>query len=235
MKFKSKKDELQFKLTGLNEKTIRKRLTLADKFKITKDHKASRKAKDNWRRNKYKIKKGMMKWHKSTAGKRFHKALGRFNALREKRIIDDFYINQTIKPVKISYDMITDGLLSLSSIETHLLLELQYYEPDFEALQEYLYIIRQFMNDVYNIKKELLNSYMTGTVNSDTYVDMIEIIQLFLDPKSYLYIKRDQKGLSNDINSEDGESLKEQLEKINSFEKDEPMKLYESIDKIVSE
>lgn len=231
MKFKNEKDQMQFKLMGLNENSIKKRLTLADKRKKPKDHSASRDAKNNWRRNKNSIKKGMNKWHKSTDGKRFHRALGRFNSLREKVAISQYYDNQKVELVGIGYDKITDGLLSLSSIETHLLLELQYYEPDFEALQEYLFIVEMFMNDVYSIKSKLLNSYMTGNIDSDLYVDMVEIIQLFLDPKSYLYIKRDERGLSNDINSDDNDELETQLEKLDSLDRLNIKELYDSLDK----
>jgi len=231
MKFKTERDQLQYKLLGLNEDTIKKRLTIADKRKKPKDLAAARNSKNNWRRNKNNIIKGMKKWHDSTDGKRFHRALGRFNSLRESAAINQYYKDLSAgNDITISYDNTTDGLLALSSIETHLLLELQYYEPDFETLQEYLYIIKMFMSDVQEIKDSLLKSYKTGAMSEDLYVDMVEIIQLFLDPKSYLYVKRDERNLSNDINTEDNK-LQEELTKLTALDDSNIKEMYDEIDK----
>ena len=226
MKFKNEIDEKQYKLLNLNEAIIRKRLSLADKI-LSKNRQRVKSMKDNWRRNKHKILKGLKKWHKSTQGKRFHRALGRFNALREKKIIKDFYESNKIQPVKINYDSITDALLSLSSIETHLLLELQYYEPNFDSFLQFLEIVENFMDDVYPIKIALVQAYKNGEIQSDIYISLIELIQLFLDPVMYLYIKRDQNGMNNNINQ--NPDLTEQLNKIQEYS-NKNINLFDKID-----
>ena len=204
MKFKTYADEVQFKLLRLDEKAVRKRLTLVSK---KKDHKKSRDMKDRWRRNKNKMEKGIKKWNSSTQGKRFHKALGRFNALRETAGYQYYYMqdwddafegNQTISMAQVN-----DALLGLSSIETHLYLELQYYEPDPEAMAEFLDIIEMFIEDSYYIKISLLQAYTTGTIPSEDYLVLNDIIQFFQDPKMYVYAKRELEGMSNDVDTID--------------------------------
>ena len=126
MKFKNDNDKIMFEALDFNENTIRKKLQIVKK---SIDRKKSRDMKNNWRRNKHQLIKGIKKWHQSTQGKRFHRALGRFNALREN---------------KNSLDAVTDALFGLNSIETHLILELKFYEPDIEALSQFLQIFEVF-------------------------------------------------------------------------------------------
>ena len=104
--------------------------------------------KNSWRRNKHKIIKGITKWSNSTAGKRFHRALGRFNALRESSA---YYVDGLTpgenSPIyrPMALDQVNDSLLGISSIETHLFLELQYYESDPEAMSQFLELVDNFV------------------------------------------------------------------------------------------
>ena len=183
--------------------------------------------KNNWRRNKNKFKKGIKKWHKSTKGKRFHKALGRFNALREG--ISSYYYNDAQK-VDLSIGQVNDALLSLSSIETHLFIELQYYEPDSVAMNEFLEIVYNFMQDISGIKIELLDTYISGYIDTSTYDDILDIIQFFQDPKMYLYAKRDINGLSNEANDS---NLIEQLKILENMDfLEDSQKVYSEIDSL---
>ena len=221
MKFKSKLDEIQFKVLGLTENVIKKRI-LAARDHI-KDRKKQRDAKNNWRRNKHKIKKGMNKWHKSTKGKRFHKSLGRFNALRE---------DTPLETINIRHNVVTEGLMALATIETHLLIELKFYEPDFEALSEFLLITESFLEESVLIKNDLLEAYTSGAMNSNSYNELIDIIQEFLDPKSYLLIKRSENGLSNDVN----EDLDDHLNELNNCIENNTLKeLYDGIDNLFTQ
>ena len=199
MKFKSTSDQLQYSLLNLNEMEVRKRLTLAT---VTKDQKKSRGMKNMWRRNKHQMMKGIKKWHKSTAGKRFHRALGRFNALRESVTYYVDGVTPGSNHVALTMEQVNDALLSLSSIETHLYLELQYYEADPQAMIEFLDIIDNFVMDTSYLKVELLISYKTGEIETEDYQLLSDIVQFFQDPKMYVYAKRDLLGKSNDTQSE---------------------------------
>jgi len=204
MKFKTQIDEAQFKILKLDEIEVRKRVGLVSK---KKDNKKSRIMKDRWRRDKNSLKKGIKKWNKSTKGKRFHKALGRFNALRETAGYQYYYMNdweETSEEFRtLSMKQVNDSLLSLSSIETHLFLELQYYEPDPEALSEFLSIIDMFLQDAYEIKLALMETYTSGVIDLDNYILLNDIIQFFQDPKMYIYAKRELADLSNDSDTEE--------------------------------
>jgi len=232
MKFKTKIDEMQYNLLRLNEVEVRKRMIAVTK---AKDHKRSRVMKDHWRRNKAVLKKGIEKWHKSTAGKRFHRALGRFNALRETAGYQYYYSRDT-KPVlsketkEISMDQVNDALLSLSSIETHLNLELQYYEPDPEAMSQFLEIVEMFHTDSNYLRTKLLQSFSSGTISVDDYMLLNDIIQFFQDPKMYLYSKRELEGFSNDSESIDFVEQKSVVESVNHILP--ANELYDSIDEM---
>jgi hypothetical protein len=205
MKFKNDIDKLQYDLLDLNETVIRKKLNLLQKQRDVniraKDRDKQRTMKALWRRKKYQILKGIKKWHKSTQGKRFHRALARFNTLRENNISEGM--------VDITFDEINEALLGLSSIETHLYLELNYYEPDLEALEQFIEIVKNYINESDILKQELLNSYFTGKIDSNILEEIIEIFDFFVDPKMYLYAKRELKGLSNDIDAIEDEEQKE--------------------------
>ncbi len=201
MKFKSKIDEVQFNLLGLNEVEVRKRLSLVN-VKTAKDHKASREMSNRWRRSKHEMEKGIKKWNKSTQGKRFHRALGRFNALRES-VSGSYSAYETdLAPgeqtMYLTMSQVNDALLGLSSIETHLYLELQYYEADAEAMVQFLDLLEAFTEDASELKIELIEAYTTGVIVESSYGLLTDMIQYFQDPKMYMYAKRDLKHLSND-------------------------------------
>lgn len=225
IKFKTQFDEKQYKALGLNEETLHRRLSLL-KDRV-KDKKKSLEQKHAWRRNRKKYEKGIKKWHNSTAGKRFHRQLSRFVMTRES-VSMQYYYNKDInkesptdtenKIVKMSQKDITQALVNLSSIETHLVLELEYYEPDINALSEFLELVELFYSDSLEIKQELLNAFSTGELNIKYYNDLTEIFQYFSDPKMYLYAKREELGLSNDKNSENSILLEEDLKFLNKLD-----------------
>lgn len=95
--------------------------------KKLKDHGKSSKQKANWRKNRTGMMKGIKAFHRSVAGKRFHKKLGRFLAtriFRPKRSKSEAHLS-----------MLQDRqefLVGLNSAKQHLLIELEY----FHQLQE---------------------------------------------------------------------------------------------------
>lgn len=227
MKFKTNLDEVQYKVLGLNEVEVKKRLQIITK---PKDHKASRTMKNNWRRNKVKMAKGIKKWNKSTAGKRFHRALGRFNALRES--VAYYYDEQTpgMNHVELTMVQVNDALLSLSSIETHLYLELQYYEADAEAMVQFLDLIDAYVKDSSVLKIELLQAYVDGKLEQENYNLLTDMIQFFQDPKAYVYTKRDLNGLSNDVDSEEFRVMMLTVKSIDPLRPSN--EIYEELDKL---
>jgi len=211
MIFKNKLDETQFKILGLDENIIKKRLLAARTH--VKDRKKSRDAKNNWRRNKHKIKKGMKKWAKSTSGKRFHRSLGRFNALREK-------VEHVDNMVVLDQDMVTLALLSLSTIETHLLLELKYYEPDFTQLSDYYNIVDNFFEDSKVIRSELIDSYASGKISNESFEILTNIVQNFLDPVVYMNTltnESEKSGYLKEVNLQTLNKIIDKNENINEM------------------
>lgn len=77
-----------------------------------KDFRRGQNTKGSWRKNRYSIMKGIRKFHKSTAGKRFHRKLGNYLATR---------ITEN------SLEDISEVLKSVSSMMTHFYIELGYY------------------------------------------------------------------------------------------------------------
>lgn len=233
MKFKTQTDELQYNILRLDEIELRKRILVVTK---AKDRKRSRSMKDRWRRNKATLKKGIDKWHKSTAGKRFHRALGRFNALRETAGYQ-YYYRSSESPIvnnekkSISMSKVNDALLSLSSIETHLNIELQYYEPDPEAMAQFIEIVEMFHKDANHLRTVLMQSFTSGEILVEDYMLLNDIIQFFQDPKMYLYAKRELEGFSNDSETIDFVEQKSFVESTNFIKPGN--EIYDAIDALI--
>lgn len=120
---------------------LKHRRQLVDKIK---DFRKSQQQKQNWRHYRKKYMTGIKDFHKSTDGKKFHRKLGRFLA---SRITDENY--------KPSYDELVECLKSLSSLPTHLLVDLGYYKTTEaqctyeEMLDEAFPIIYRTLNKMY--------------------------------------------------------------------------------------
>jgi hypothetical protein len=174
--------------------------------------------KNFWRTNAYKMKKAINKWHQSTQGKRFHRNLGNFLATHLTRSdlglnIKKEELEVQNQMVDIDLDTVTNLLLGLNNIKTHLILELQYFERDSEALEEFLEIFFKFLDDAYNIEIELLKAYITGKLNINILLNIIDIFTFFIDEKQFVYEVRQINGKSNDINED--KSVTKDLELLN--------------------
>lgn len=93
-------------------------------WRKSKDQKAA------WRRNRRSIMRGIKKFHKSTEGKKFHRQLGRYAATRLSR-------NEDLNEIDLTVD---DFLTAVSSMRTHMYIDLGYYKPVIEEL-EYLELL----------------------------------------------------------------------------------------------
>lgn len=114
----------ELKLSQLSEADfIRKRHGL---IKRVKDRQRSRETKKQWRHNRWKILKGIKRFHKSTQGKRFHRQLGRFLALRDFK-------------GPLAYREARDLVMPISSVLTHAFLEQDYFMPLSEQINYELF------------------------------------------------------------------------------------------------
>lgn len=104
--------------------------------------------KKQWRHDRYKMMRGIKRFHKSTAGKRFHRSLGRFLATRE-------CLKKSVE-FTVSLHEVADVLKALSSLKTHAFVELEFYHPMAEEV-EYLTFIEELIPTVGRIEKEILS------------------------------------------------------------------------------
>lgn len=88
-----------------------------------KEFRRSQSSKESWRKNRYTMLKGIRKYHKSTYGKRMHRALGDFLATKISN-----------KESTDRGEMKYESLKAMSSLRTHLYIEASYYMPVDEQL-----------------------------------------------------------------------------------------------------
>lgn len=146
MKFKTELDQNKFNLelqsSGLSDVSefIKSRKT---SIKHHVDFRKSQNSKAAWRRNRYKMMKGIKSWHSSTKGKKFHRQLGRFLATR---LVEGFELQID------RYEL----LKAITSVRTHLYIEGEYFRPldedvEFELLLEYsLPILKVIEDKIFN-------------------------------------------------------------------------------------
>lgn len=143
-----------------------------------KSFRKSQDGKENWRKNRYSMMAGIKKWHASTDGKRFHRALGRYNAMHDyRREPKESFIENRISDV-------VETLKALSSLRTHLFIELDYYHPlneqvDLEILMEESHPVIQ------RIEECLLTCRKIREEDIDFIIRLIEPQSLFHELAEY--------------------------------------------------
>ena len=88
------------------------------------DFRKSQNTKDSWRRNRHKYMKGIKNFHRSTKGKRFHRAMSSF-------LLNHESFKEMVHPP------LFETLKAVNSLKTHLYIELEYYMP----VNEYMDLI----------------------------------------------------------------------------------------------
>ncbi len=161
MKFKSEQDKQLFFTEidqptnmEINEELYELFLNKRNKYvSALKDFRRSQNMKRQWNVNRYNIMKGIKTFHKSTAGKMFHRALARFIATR---ILGASLFNNG-RRFKESFDEgYLDLLKALSSFKTHAYIELEYYHPLYEQL-DYEDFIDYSFKKIDEIENKVLN------------------------------------------------------------------------------
>lgn len=139
MKFKSKLDK-QFFLSEINRLDLLESLTddwqptddLVEVFLQSrdnilhplKDFRKSQNMKQQWRHNRYGLMRGIKNFHKSTEGKRFHRALSDYLVRKTA--------NQKMKDntlLAMTQESLIESLKAISSLRTHIYIEHAYYHP----------------------------------------------------------------------------------------------------------
>jgi len=128
MKFASDDDKVIFDIelreSNLGESDFIKRRTQI----VTgiRDFQRGQQTKSQWRKNKYKMLKGMRRYHKSTAGKKFHRQLSRYMTSRTFG--------------GLAYDANNEAIKALSSALTHGMIETQYFMPVMECVEYEIFL-----------------------------------------------------------------------------------------------
>jgi hypothetical protein len=124
-----------------------------------KDFRKSQNAKQAWRTNRYKMMKGIKKFHKSTKGKQMHRSLGRFLATRftgdKEAISTKGIIAQGRESEALSLDQVLEVLKALSSLRTHIYIEAEYYMPISEYV-EFLEFVEDVLEASFTMERNLL-------------------------------------------------------------------------------
>jgi len=130
VKFKNKDDEFEFKILNLSEETYIKKMLLAQKLNKFKNELSFSNLKNAWN-----------KWQESTSKKRFKKKIDECLKIIEKD--------------EINYQDLLNILITLTSIKTHILIELQYYEPNQKSNAEFLFVMKVFYEKSQKVEEEL--------------------------------------------------------------------------------
>lgn len=139
------------------------------------DWRKSKDQKARWRRNRRTYMKGIKKFHKSTEGKKFHRQLGRYIATRMTN-------SENLNEISSTVD---DFLTAVSSIRTHLYIDLGYYKPILEEfeysdlLEEIIPVLNEielkFIKRNYqDLTPEELNTLLS-LISPDVLEDIFEI------------------------------------------------------------
>ena len=147
--------------SDLEEGFIKSRKELVDKIK---DFRKSANQKANWRRNRYAIMKGIRGFHDSTAGKRMHRNLGRFIATKESfpKTVGD----------------LVEALKALSSIKTHLIIDLLYYRSLDESVS-FEFVLDEAMPIIDNMITDLRKNDIAKITSDD-----FEFITRLVEPEA---------------------------------------------------
>jgi len=133
MKFKNKEHEFEYNILEMDEEQYVKKLNIMKKLNNFIDV-----------LDKNKLKNGLEKWQSSTQGKRFKKKINQSLELLEKDTL--------------SYSDKVFLLTTLSSIKTHIMIELQYFEVNYSGMVEFLNIFEILLEESNEIEKILVNS-----------------------------------------------------------------------------
>lgn len=136
--------ELPEEVVNLGISRIRKLIT------PLKDVRKSRAAKTSWKRHRHNFMAGIKRFHKSTEGKRFHRTLGNYLAIKDTamgNLRTDRTRNEDLELLK-----------SVNSALTHGVIELEYFEGLYENLEYEMFYEESFFKTLQSIVNKISNS-----------------------------------------------------------------------------
>ncbi len=136
--------------------------------KKMKDRRRSSAQKANWRQNRHKMLKAIKAFHKSVAGKRFHKQLGRFLATRifRRKANEDASADMLIAK--------RETLKGLNSAKQHLLVELGYFHQLEEQVQFEEYITDYAYPRLRALEEKVIND---DTLDDDDVIFLMDLVE----------------------------------------------------------
>lgn len=159
MEFKFRTDEDKdacIKLAESNKQSLEewvkhryKILTQLDNF--MPNFRQSQDMKRNWKLDRKRYVSAIDKWHNSVAGKRFHRQLGRYLALRAPLYQESLVADSLDKSSEEYYS--TMAKIAINSMMTHLLIESLYIEPDLDEhmqMREFLKMTEAYLSDIFS-------------------------------------------------------------------------------------
>ena len=146
---------------GTIEAFIKGRESIVPKMKSFARSQAS---KDSWRKNRYKYMKGIRGFHKSTDGKKFHRALGRHLATRLTGK-NHGYASHAEK---------FEALKGISSLRTHLYIDTTYYRPLADQVMYDLYLDEAVMATINEEKRVFSDSTEFDERDVDILIRSVE-------------------------------------------------------------
>lgn len=168
MKFLNEQDRQLFewnvKQAGSEDKFIQRRQGIVSQLK---DFHKGTQAKSGWKKNRWKHLVAIKRFHKSTIGKRFHRALGRFLSNRYLR-------DKTSSQQRENYDFI----MALTSAITHSMLETQYYFPSIVESAEYEFFVDYITEEIGKILISLENETFDFNEHEEFLLRLCESIAL---------------------------------------------------------
>jgi hypothetical protein len=126
-----------------------------------KNFRRSQLSKHSWRSNKLGYLKGIGKFHRSLAGKKFHRDLTRFLLTRE------------------SYNKI-DLLKSLSSLKTHLYIDMDYYRSVDESI-DFEIFVEETVDLINKLEADLLAGREPNPTNYEGLLEAMEYKRILAD------------------------------------------------------
>ncbi len=163
-----------------------------------KNFRKSQVQKQNWRKGKHKYLKGIRQFHKSVAGKRFHRALARFVTSRgvlKKPKTKTTYgtssrLRESLQFERYEYQAVPLGryeqselLALLAATKNHLILETKYFLPISEEV-DHLVMLEVVLPEL----TELCTRLEMSIINYDTFVlteEEVDLIDSFLGSNYY--------------------------------------------------
>jgi len=125
-----------------------------------KNFRRSQRTKQQWRKDRYAMLKGIKRFHRSTTGKKFHRALGRFIATRlydrdgfgltKERAKERQGANESYSDLH----EVIEVLQGLSSLKTHAFVEMEFYHPLTEEI-EYRMFMEELLPFLERLEKKL--------------------------------------------------------------------------------